>query len=397
MRARKSGQSDASEPARVTTQRSGWSWRHPLRSLRAWLLWKRLPARLEKLYGDTEREEVVDLDQARIVIFSDHHKGTRDGADDFWVCERAYNAALGYYLEQGYTLMVLGDAEELWENDSEDVLARYARTIELEAEFHEVGRYRRFFGNHDLEWANPDRVAEPLQGRFGGKPLEVLEALKLRVVSDGEDRGRVFLLHGHQGTLDSDYLRRISEPFVRHVWRHIQRRGRIASTSPARNYALRAEHERRMAEWARRPRPGELQPVVIAGHTHRPVFGSSIQDKPRGDRAALVQQVHEARAAGDRETAARVRSRIEHLIASGEYYDDPEPVEPPCYFNTGCCSFGDGDVTGIEIADGHVKLVRWTKSGPTEGHGAEGAPEGPEMLDSRPLHEVLSEVQAGSP
>ena len=31
----------------------------------------------------------------------------------------------------------------------------------------------------------------------------------------------------------------------------------------------------------------------------------------------------------------------------------------PCYFNTGCCSYGDGDVTGLEIADGEIRLVRW--------------------------------------
>jgi hypothetical protein len=31
----------------------------------------------------------------------------------------------------------------------------------------------------------------------------------------------------------------------------------------------------------------------------------------------------------------------------------------PCYFNTGCCSFSDGDLTGIEIAGGRIKLVRW--------------------------------------
>ena len=31
----------------------------------------------------------------------------------------------------------------------------------------------------------------------------------------------------------------------------------------------------------------------------------------------------------------------------------------PCYFNSGCCSFGDGDITGLEIADGEIRLVRW--------------------------------------
>ena len=37
----------------------------------------------------------------------------------------------------------------------------------------------------------------------------------------------------------------------------------------------------------------------------------------------------------------------------------PVPIDPPCYFNTGCCSFGDGDVTALEIADGEIRLVRW--------------------------------------
>jgi len=32
----------------------------------------------------------------------------------------------------------------------------------------------------------------------------------------------------------------------------------------------------------------------------------------------------------------------------------------PCYFNTGCCSYSDGDITGIEIDDGEIRLVRWS-------------------------------------
>src|SRR5215207_9789731 len=52
----------------------------------------------------------------RLVIFSDHHKGARDGADDFQRCERAYNAALAYYDHLGYDLIELGDVEEPWEN-----------------------------------------------------------------------------------------------------------------------------------------------------------------------------------------------------------------------------------------------------------------------------------------
>ena len=37
-----------------------------------------------------------------------------------------------------------------------------------------------------------------------------------------------------------------------------------------------------------------------------------------------------------------------------------ERVDPrPCYFNAGCCCFVDAKITGIEIADGDIRLVRW--------------------------------------
>jgi hypothetical protein len=31
----------------------------------------------------------------------------------------------------------------------------------------------------------------------------------------------------------------------------------------------------------------------------------------------------------------------------------------PSYFNTGCCRFKDGDITGIEIEDGQIRLIKW--------------------------------------
>ena len=35
------------------------------------------------------------------------------------------------------------------------------------------------------------------------------------------------------------------------------------------------------------------------------------------------------------------------------------PGTKPSYFNTGCCSFSDRSITGIEIAGGEIRLVRW--------------------------------------
>jgi hypothetical protein len=31
----------------------------------------------------------------------------------------------------------------------------------------------------------------------------------------------------------------------------------------------------------------------------------------------------------------------------------------PTYFNSGCCCLNDGDITGIEIADGNIRLIKW--------------------------------------
>jgi hypothetical protein len=42
------------------------------------------------------------------------------------------------------------------------------------------------------------------------------------------------------------------------------------------------------------------------------------------------------------------------------------PGRQPSYFNTGCCSYSDGSITGIEISDGDLRLVRWTDEKPPQ-------------------------------
>src|SRR5690606_6793402 len=53
----------------------------------------------------------------RFIIFSDQHKGRKNGADDFLPAEKNYLAALAYYEHAGFHLIALGDCEELWENN----------------------------------------------------------------------------------------------------------------------------------------------------------------------------------------------------------------------------------------------------------------------------------------
>jgi UDP-2,3-diacylglucosamine pyrophosphatase LpxH len=340
-------------------------------------------AGLDRVYGDAATEEqVLDVRTARVVVFSDMHKGTRDGADDFLRCERAYAAALGSYLERGYRLLVLGDAEELWENRPEGVLAAYDDVLRLEADFHRAGCYERFWGNHDDEWRYAGQVRKRLGRFFPG--LRVREALKVRVRDGDADLGLLFLVHGHQGTLDSDRLSWLSRLFVRYVWRNVQRLAHISLNTPSRDYALAELHDTAMFTWAR-DHPD--RPVLIAGHTHHPIFGTSRPAQaPLRDIAEIEHDLDAARRATPADVArvAALRAELEFVRAEGRRRGPPTiPVVPPCYFNTGCCCFGDGDVTGLEIADGEIRLVRWPDD--------DGRPQ-PRVLARADLRDVLRTV-----
>ena len=72
--------------------------------------------RLTQVYEARSPQQKRELSDLRLILFSDLHKGQRDGADDFHACVPTYLAALGYYWEQGFELFLIGDIEELWEN-----------------------------------------------------------------------------------------------------------------------------------------------------------------------------------------------------------------------------------------------------------------------------------------
>jgi len=343
-------------------------------------------------------EEVRTIDSgARIVIFSDMHKGARDGADDYWRCERAYRAALAYYDEAGYELFVLGDAEELWENRPDAVLGEngHKPTLELEAKFHAEDRYVRFWGNHDEIWSNPAEVRDRLDPLFaevhdrlfadgGAEPLRVRETLKLRVTLPGEPPGLLFLIHGHQGTFSSDpsgSFAKVSEFFVRNVWRNVQRMTRLPSTTPATNWRLREKHDRAMAAWVRDYGAGRDEPLVlIAGHTHRPVFGAELLEP------SVIAELEEEREnpMPDSSVVSDLSAKLEWLRAWRRWRDPHELGQAPAYFNTGCCAFPDGDITGLELAEGRIRLVRWP----------EGEPQREELATAK-LKDIFQNVTAG--
>jgi len=304
----------------------------------------------------------VDLESARLIIFSDHHRGKGDEADDFRLSKPSYQAALNHYLEMGHILIVLGDVEELWEDPPEPILECYTSILNMENRFHQRNRYWRFWGNHDDEWCHPDQVQKHL-GRFFDN-LRVHESIRLDFFESGTELGEILLVHGHQGTFFNDRFGWFTRIVIRYIWRPIQRLFKIRPNTPATDWRLRYKHDIAMYNWT----ADKEKLVLIVGHTHHPIFPSSSRGEILLDDYQKVNDL-----SVDQE-------EIFQTLADSEF---SEVEEKPSYFNSGCCCFNDGSITGIEIKDGQIYLVRWPD---------QIGRQMPQILESADLREVFQQV-----
>jgi hypothetical protein len=345
---------------------------------------------------DEERKAVtplgeLDVETAQVIVFSDQHKGVGNRADDFRDCERAYNAALAFYFTAGHTLIELGDVEELWEELPGPITKRYEHSLRLSARFQAEGRYFRFWGNHDDMWRDAGPVKTHLHPIYGDG-LMVREGMRFRVVNGGAELGHLFLVHGHQGTAESDRLGEWSRIPVRFAWRPLQRAFGFSINTPAKDWELRQQHNIAMHAWADGAAArARTKIVLITGHTHRPVFLSKsdaerLEEQLRAAEEALARN---ARDPALRRTVAELSADLEWSRGQdrgdkGPEGDTPRDPKRPCYFNTGCCCFADADITGLEIAGGEIRLVRWPDD--------EEAPR-PQILARQRLVDVFAAVQ----
>ena len=317
---------------------------------------KKICRALNKALEDARQETKISVsDNNCYVIFSDHHKGARNRADDFVPAEKNYLAALPYYFHNDYTLINLGDSEEMWEEREERVIASYTNVLEEEARFYHEGRYLKAYGNHDSQWAFDSKVEVYLY-RFFPK-INIREGFLLEYNQDGRKQGELFLAHGHQGTLGSDQISLISMYAVRFFWRAWQNLTGRGYTTPSQDACLRATHDTIMYEWAQE----KEKLIFIAGHTHRPIWSSKTHLEQLMMELRQLQQNRPPQPAPPsyHSEIAHLQARIKDREEKYPPCDDSIKVDP-CYFNTGCCSFSDGDITGIEIAHGEIRLIKWT-------------------------------------
>jgi predicted phosphodiesterase len=310
---------------------------------------------LSKLYdcivkGEKSKGVVIpfDITTGKFIIFSDQHKGGGNGADDFLSCEKNYNTALDYYYQNGFHFISLGDSEELWENLLGAVKKNHAASIEKEKQFIPKNAFIKIFGNHDLFWDNDPFAPLQIKDMYG-KDIPVHEGVVLETDLEGH-RVQIFCTHGHQGDKVSDG-NLFSKFFISRIWAPLQMFLRINPNTPAYDANLKTLHNTIMFEWSAQ----QNEMLLITGHTHQPVFESLTHIE------RLYRQLLFARQQKDEKMIKGLETEIQKRKFG--YAEIPEMYlhVKPTYFNSGCCCFSDGDITGIEIADGCLRLVEWSE------------------------------------
>ncbi|WP_243718116.1 metallophosphoesterase family protein [Pedobacter changchengzhani] len=313
---------------------------------------KRIHSALTKLFRTINKEpgkrglifEINEKD--KFVILSDQHKGARDYADDFMFSENNYLHALKYYNNELFHYINLGDSEDLWENLLESVIKHNKATFQAEKMFINRNAFTKIFGNHDLYWDN-----DPLAGfnlnRIYGKKIPIYEGAILKIKLNNQVLN-IFLTHGHQGDLQSDG-NWFSKWFVSNVWAPFQSFLRLNPNTPAYDNQLKTLHNKMMYSWV----VNQENIVLITGHTHQPVFASLTHLE------RLYVQLTEAKKNNQKDKVDELLAEINKRIKIGDKAPRFRKYIPR-YFNSGCCCFSDGDITGIEIENGKISLIKWS-------------------------------------
>ncbi len=257
-----------------------------------------------------DKAETVTFDNhSRFIIMSDCHRGNGSWGDDFSRNRNLYIAALNHYYRHHFTYIEIGDGDELWENKHLPGIINVHRDVfHLMSRFYRDKRLYMIFGNHDMPKQQPDFVKNNLYRYFDEREkryLSLFEGIKCHeglILQHADTGKRIFLIHGHQVDFLSYDLWKVARFLVRYLWRPLNVFGVNDPTSTAKNYRKKERVEKQLSQWVKREKK-----MLISGHTHRPMF--------------------------------------------------PEPGEAP-YFNGGS-SIHPQDITGIEIVDGAIILVKW--------------------------------------
>lgn len=264
--------------------------------------------RLTKIFNRSK--EIYIDDKSKIIIMSDVHRGDGNWSDSFARNQNIFFAALSYYYKGNYTYIELGDGDELWElRDFKEIIREHSDVFWSMHKFYEDNRFYMLFGNHDIVKRDKKFVEENLYYYYSErnkkkipffKDLEVYEGL---ILNYKDNKNKIFLVHGHQVEFMNYDIWPITRFLVRYFWKPLELLGFNDWTRTAKNYKKRFRVEDKLSQWVKINKH-----IIIAGHNHRPYFPE---------------------------------------VGSSPYFNDGSCVHPRC-------------ITGIEIVDGYIMLIKWS-------------------------------------
>lgn len=265
-------------------------------------------SRLNKVFKAAE--QISFDDSSKIVLMSDCHRGDGNWGDNFLNNQNLFFGALDFYYRKDFTYIELGDGDELWENRKIDrIINIHSDAFWLMSKFYKEGRLYMLYGNHDQVKKEKDFAGNNLKSYYVEsikKRVALFPNIKIHealVLNYNNSDNQIFLTHGHQADFLNYDLWKLSRFLVRYLWRPLELTGVRDPTSAAENYTKKEKVEKKLTEWTKKQKH-----MLIAGHTHRPMF--------------------------------------------------PQPGES-LYFNDGSCVH-PRCITAIEIENGTITLVKWT-------------------------------------
>ena len=270
-----------------------------------------MPFAKRRLKRILESSPVIPYDKnSKFIILSDCHRGQGNNGDNFMQNQNLFFSALEYYYENDYTYIELGDGDELWENRKlNPIIHTHSDAFWMMSNFYRDNRFYMLNGNHDIVKSRKSFAKSNFDHYYcdsskGNEPLfpnlKISEGLVLENINNDET---IFLVHGHQGDLLNDLLWPIARFLVRYVWRTLELIGFLDPSGSIIPNNRKAKVDKRMISFA-----NSEDLIVIAGHTHQPVFSNP---------------------------------------GTGLYFNDGSCVHPRC-------------ITGIEIENGEISLIKWS-------------------------------------
>jgi predicted phosphodiesterase len=276
----------------------------------------------------------------KYAVISDLHIGDGSGADNFRQNEKVLCKALGYYQNNDYEVILLGDIEEFHQFQLFSILDKYNDSVYAFLRNFGEARVHRVFGNHDPDWA----LEDPL---YDVPDLKCCELIQL-----GPE---IILTHGHQAreSYEKDLqVVRFGTTFYKFVEKF------LGSSDPFTVMMVPDGKDVIYADWSR-----ETKKIFICGHTHTPVFASKtmydwIDVKLVRIESALARATEDT--AKDLKELKRLlkakKARMAELIR--DQWLTIRQLSAPGYFNSGGGIFSDG-ITTLEIEGPLIRLVYW--------------------------------------